>query len=61
MSASSYSPSASIATSVITAFVALVNSPAVSYAEKLVSVFVLAMAAEGGRRLFAKLVDKKVK
>ncbi len=50
---------ASVVTSVVTATVALIHSPAVTYIEKVVSVFVLAMAAEGGRRFFAKLVDRK--
>jgi hypothetical protein len=48
---------ASVSTSVITAFVALLPN-AVSYAEKLVSVLVLAMVAEAGRKLIQKISVK---
>lgn len=46
-------------TSVITATVALVPSGAMNYAVKLVSVLVLAMAAEVGRRLIALIWRQK--
>lgn len=45
-------------TSVITATVALVPSGTFNYVEKLLSVFVLAMAAEVGRRLIALAADR---
>lgn len=46
---------ASILTGVVTAFVVSIPSPVITYAEKLVSALVLAMVAEGGRRLVAFL------
>lgn len=45
--------SASLLTSVITGSVAIIPAGVLGYAEKLVSVLVLAMAAEVGRRLIA--------
>ena len=53
--------SGSVLTSIVTAIVALSNTPAFTYAEKVVSVFILAMVAEGGRRAVAKLLDGKKK
>lgn len=48
-------------TSAITAGVALLPAEVLSYAEKLLSVFVLAVAAELGRRLVALLWKEKKK
>lgn len=53
--------SASISTSVITAFVALIPGAALTYAEKLLSVLVLAMAAEAGRRIIGLIWKTKGK
>ncbi len=50
---------ASVTTSVVTAFVALIPGEAFSYAAKLISVLVLAMVAEAGRRLVSTWWDKK--
>jgi hypothetical protein len=49
----------SIATSVITGFVAVLPSEVAGYAVKLFSVFVLAMVAEAGRRLVKSLWERK--
>lgn len=49
---------ASLLTSMVTAVVVSIPEPVVSYAGKLASVFVLAMVAEGGRRLVSWLVSK---
>jgi hypothetical protein len=46
---------ASISTSAVTAFVALIPNEVLGYCAKLVSVFVLAMVAEIGRRLISNL------
>lgn len=45
--------SASILTSVVTGSIAIIPPGALGYAEKLVSVLVLAMVAEVGRRVIA--------
>jgi len=50
---------ASLSTSVVTAFVALWPSEVAGYGVKLLSVFILAMVAEGGRRLVSHLFPKK--
>ncbi len=49
----------SLLTSMITAGVALLPDYAVNYAEKVLSVLVLAMVAEAGRRLVGSLWGQK--
>jgi hypothetical protein len=51
----------SFMTSVITAVFALIPPEAFTYAEKLISVLVLAMAAEAGRRLVGAVWKNKDK
>lgn len=53
-----HSIGASILTSVVTAFVVSLPEPVVNYAGKLVSVLVLAMAAEVGRRFVSWLATR---
>lgn len=53
--------SGTIANAVVTAFVAVLPEAAFGYATKLLSVFVLAAVAEGGRRLVAWLLERRKK
>ncbi len=58
MTSDHHSLSGSVLTSVVTAFVVSLPEPVVNYAGKLVSVVVLAMAAEVGRRFVSWLATK---
>jgi hypothetical protein len=51
----------SILTTVVTGLVALIPDGAVNYAEKIVSVFVLAVVAELGRRFVTALLERRKK
>lgn len=51
--------SSSITNGVITGFMTAVPSEALGYSEKLLSVFVLAMVAELGRRFVISILEKK--
>jgi hypothetical protein len=50
---------ASLATSAVTGFVAILPESVLGYGEKLISVLVLAMVAEAGRRLVSRLWRNK--
>ena len=59
MTTENHAVTASVLTSVVTGLVSLVPDGVFGVAEKLISVLVLAMVAETGRRLVSKLWSEK--
>lgn len=61
MHSSQHTLGSSILTTVVTGLVALIPDGAVNYGEKILSVFVLAVVAELGRRFVTSLLDRRKK